>query len=142
MPVERFIARWVERGSWFIAGLLWLIWLGYEDRSIRSVLTVAAAISAAIGVTTYRTCIPRIPSTPRARLGLKVISAGFAGGLVGVLAVVLMLVKLSLHNHGAPEFNVGDVLLSLRTVPAWLAAGLISGLAVGLSGLALERRAP
>lgn len=131
----------VGRASWGIAGLLWFVWLGYEDRSVNSVFVLAAALALAGGIQLYRNLSTRLSSAAKSRLWLFIFSGGLAGLLVSVIAIMLMLVKISLHGHSPPDFSNADLLTALKATPAWFAAGIAIGLGAGLAVKALKPQA-
>jgi hypothetical protein len=52
------------------------------------------------------------------------------------LAVVLMLMKLSLHTHPYPDLLPVDLTAVLGRTPVWALAGLAVGLGAGLAAMA------
>jgi hypothetical protein len=55
------------------------------------------------------------------------------------LAALFMILKLGLHTRAVPDFGVADLMTVLGRTPVWTVIGLLTGLAGGLLGLALER---
>jgi hypothetical protein len=39
--------RWIVRIAWAVAGVIWLLWIGYEDRELSAVTAVAALVAGA-----------------------------------------------------------------------------------------------
>ncbi len=148
--------RTLTRAAWGLTGVLWFLWLGVEDRSADGPVMVAAAACLALGLSTLQRCrgVVRTPGYRRLDtvLGHRVdgrivwlaqcVVCGFGAGLaVGPLAALLMLVKVSLHDHPAPDFTAADLGATLMRTPAWALAGLCLGAALGLAGMALTRAA-
>lgn len=109
---------------WAAAGVAWLIWLGWEDRSTTPVLILAVLIAAAIG----STWLERWRRPTAAHPGWRWAAAGaLMGGAVPLLATVLILVKVSLHGHNPSDFSQADIGQVLRRIPVWALAGLLAG---------------
>jgi len=119
------VRSWPLRLLWAGVGLAWLLWLGYEDRSVRPVLVLAALIALAASLS----WIQRRPGWPAWRFGwgLKLVLAAGIGGIVPLLTSVLMLVKVSLHSHASADFDSADLIAVLSRWPIWAAAGLLLG---------------
>ena len=122
---------WVVRVAWGISGLLWFIWLSYEDRSLTSVMLVAAAILMAASLTIfYRSIWQR--DLPGSRGFFWIALLGLVAGLsMSLLTVGLLVVKISLHNHSVPDFSVLDMVSVLSRIPIWGIVGLLSGVSFG-----------
>jgi len=150
--------RSMERAAWALAGLLWFFWLGAEDGSADGPLLVAAAACLALGLTLLRRWRSRRGGAdigaavayglfgrrldPRAVWLAQSSVCGFGSGLaVGPLAALLMLVKVSLHGHPAPDFSGGEIAGVLMRTPAWALAGLCLGASLGLATVAWIGRA-
>ena len=43
--------KWIQRGVWAIAGVLWFLWIGYEDRSTTAVQLLSLILSLALALT-------------------------------------------------------------------------------------------
>jgi len=144
----------IQRAAWGLTGLLWFLWLAVEDRSAGGPVIVAAAACLAVGLTVLRrwrlrgagkTPAPAlVHSLWGRRLDERMVwlaqstLCGFGAGLVvGPVAALLMLVKVSLHGHPAPDFTGADLVGALMRTPAWALAGLCLGAALGLVCLAL-----
>ena len=52
-----------------------------------------------------------------------------SGGFVGPIAVILALVKTSLHQHAQADFSSEDLTLFVERIPIWALAGLLFGAA-------------
>jgi hypothetical protein len=122
---------WAVRSAWAFSGLLWFFWLGYEDRSLTSVMLVAVAIIIAASITIfYRTIWSR--EVPGSRGFFWTSLLGLVAGLsVGPTTVLLVAVKISLHDHPVPDFTALDMVSVLGRIPIWGIIGLLSGMAIG-----------
>ena len=122
---------WAVRSAWAFSGLLWLFWLGYEDRSLTSVMLVAVAIIIAASITIfYRTIWSREAQGSRGFFWSALL--GLAAGLsVGPTTLLLVAVKISLHDHSFPDFTLLDMVSVLNRMPIWGIIGLLSGMAFG-----------
>ncbi len=122
---------WAVRAAWAFSGLLWFFWLGYEDRSLTSVMLIAVAIIIAVSMTIfYRTIWSR--EAPGSRGFFWTSLLGLAAGLsVGPTTVLLVAVKISLHDHTVPDFTAQDMVSVLNLMPIWGIIGLLSGMALG-----------
>jgi hypothetical protein len=122
---------WAVRAAWAFSGLLWFFWLGYEDRSLTSVMLIAVAIIIAVSMTIFfRTIWSR--EAPGSRGFFWTSLLGLAAGLsVGPTTVLLVAVKISLHDHTVPDFTAQDMVSVLNRMPIWGIIGLLSGMALG-----------
>ena len=144
-----------QRVAWGLTGLLWFLWLGVEDRTVRGPLIVAAAGCLALGLTGLRRWRQRLvggscaPAAVHPMLGCRLdrrmvwlaqtTLCGFGAGLLaGPVAAMLMLVKVSLHGHATPDFTGVDLVHVLVRTPAWALSGLCLGAALGLGVLGLR----
>ncbi len=114
------------------AGVSWFFWFTYEDRGLVAVMLVASAFAAGIGLTALARWLgDRVLSQSAWLVGASL--AGLAGGAsVGVVAVLLMLVKVSLHDHPVPDFTQADLGAVLGRTPVWAISGALVGGALGL----------
>lgn len=130
--IEARQSEWWIRSAWLIAFVLWFIWIGLEDRSSVTVLIMSAAPILAVGITLYIRRVMRLPGPGARRFG-TILLLGLVGGLlVTPTAVVLMAVKIALHNHALPEFTRGDVNRVLSSTPAWTLGAFMLGAAGAL----------
>jgi hypothetical protein len=130
------VLSWPVRLAWLVTGLMWFVWLGVEDRSVIVVLLLGTAISFSAALTG----LDRWGSGRRlseAQWWTRWIAFGLsvAAG-IGPLALLLMTVKVSLHSHGLPDFNLGHVEQLLRLWPVWGLGALLCGLGLGALGKA------
>jgi hypothetical protein len=131
--------RWIVRIAWAVAGVIWLLWIGYEDREQSAVTAVAALVAGAFGLSGFARWVGPDEITRRTWLVRTALAGTAAGASVGPLAALFMILKLGLHTHVVPHFDVADLMTVLGRTPVWTAIGLLAGLAGGLLGLALER---
>lgn len=124
--------RWAVRIAWAVAGLVWFVWLGAEDRGPATAIGVSVVLATAWGLSTAREALTRAPW----RLPLVGLAAGSA---VGPLAALLMLIKTSIHAHPVPDFTPEDLRAAISRLPLWAGVGLLLGVAGVL--LAAARRA-
>ncbi|HLC05203.1 MAG TPA: hypothetical protein VJK02_19385 [Anaerolineales bacterium] len=131
--------RWVVRYAWMIAAPTAFFWIAYEDRSPSTVMGLSAIVCAAFAVTAIARWRGGILAERRRWL-LETMGVGLAtGALVAPVAVVLILVKISLHSHGTPDFTTSDIAQVMNRLPVWALAGVLCGEALGLIGVAFSR---
>ena len=132
---NRTLLLWVVRIAWLITGILWFIWIGYEDRGVTSVLLVALTIVIAFGMT----MVYRAPDLMMGGNLARPLLLGLGAGLsIPILTSLLMLVKISLHDHPIPDFSVDDSVQVLGLLPIWGLIGLLVG--AGLVGISRSQR--
>lgn len=126
----------IRRIIWGIAGISWFLWIGFEDRSLTPILILSALISFAIGIEIrFRWGFNLSRSRIENLIRLMAVGA-FAGAIVGPIAVLLALLKTSLHLHAVTDFSTDDLILLVRRVPVWALAGLLFGAAGSILGWA------
>ena len=123
--------KWVRRGAWAVAGIVWIFWLGYEDRSLTSLIIVAALIAFALGIEAMNRWTESRPTVGLIWLVRSIIVGGLTGAAVGPIAVLLALIKISLHSHTTPDFSIEDIRVLVRNSMPWIATGSLFGAAVG-----------
>ena len=111
--------RWAARAAWALAGIMAFFWIGAEDVGLGRVMSLAALLGAGLGLTL-------IQHGARSR-AWSVVAGTLSGTAVPLIAVVLMLVKVSLHAHPNPDFALADFQGALRLTPVWALAGLLAG---------------
>jgi hypothetical protein len=118
----------LERALFLLALVLALAWLTVEENS---------RLGAAVLGVPWAVWIAGRVRFPRAGPALGVIPRSMLGGAcVGPLAFVLMLLKVALHSHVSPDYQLEDLVATL----AWTPIGAGLGAMVGI-GLALIRSA-
>jgi hypothetical protein len=123
--------RWT-RITLAVTGVLWFIWIGIEDQSPISVLIMAVIMIMALLTASLERYFSRLPESA-ARRFMVIVTSGLMGGLlVTPVAVLLMAVKVSLHNHSVPDFSRLDVIQVLYSTPAWALGMLMLSAAVAL----------
>jgi hypothetical protein len=131
--------RWVARLAWVVAAPAWFVWLASDDRGVGAIMAVAAIVCVAFalsGIARWRGG----KGVGRRRWLLESMAVGLlTGGLVPPVAVLLILIKISLHSQGTPGFTLGDIGGILNRLPVWALAGVLTGEAMGLIGAALGR---
>jgi len=128
-PKARF-----ERALFLLALALALAWLTVEENS-----RLGAAV---FGVPWAVTIAGRV-RFPRAGPALGVILRSMVGGVcLGPLAAVLMLLKVALHSHVSPDYQLEDLVAMLAWTPIGAGLGGIVGAGVALIRSAWLRGPP
>jgi hypothetical protein len=125
----------LRRGAWALAGFLWFLWIGYEDRSLIAVSILAASIAFVLAVEAWMRWIEDVVAGSRKVVLTMVLGLG-AGTAMGPISVVLAALKISLHQHAILDFSIVDIGLLLSRSPYWMVIGLLAGVAAGLLVLA------
>ena len=132
--------RWVVRLVWVVVAPAWFVWIALEDRTLAPVMLLAALISSAFAITG----LARWRSgtrVERRRWLLESTGVGLAAGaLVAPAAILLILIKISIHAHGTPDFSPTDIGAVIRRFPVWMLAGTLCGEALGLALVVAARR--
>lgn len=118
---------WSKKIAWAFAGLVWLFWIGYEDRGLVAVLIVSAVIVVPVGFDAYVRWRVKLGVSYRQSTLRGALAGTLSGALVGIVAILIALMKVSLHQHVIPDFSSGDILTLLNRIPAWSSAGLLIG---------------
>lgn len=126
------VFRKTVRPLWFVAGVIWFIWLGYEDRNLIVVSVLAAILAAVGGSTVLDRTAKRNTDQGRLSLARVVIVAMVAGAAAGPLAAFLMVFKVGLHGHTAPDFSTSQIQAVLSRTPVWAVVGALIGMALGI----------
>jgi hypothetical protein len=131
--------RWVVRFAWVVAAPAWLVWLAYEDRDLGTVMGMSALVCVAFALTAVaRWRAGKL--VERRRWLLESMGIGLLSGLlVAPVAALLILVKISLHSHGTPDFTSGDIADVMNRVAVWALAGVLIGEGLGLIGVTFSR---
>jgi hypothetical protein len=124
----------VRRLAWGTAGLIWFLWIGYEDRGLTPVLILSAVIAFSIGLEVSRR--RRIGENQSQAVGIirGMAIGGLSGALVGPISLLLASVKTSLHQHESSDFRTDDLIMLVGGIPIWALAGLLFGTAASLLG--------
>jgi len=124
------------RIAWILLGAAVLVWLSFEDQSVRPVLFFAALIC---GLAAYSLALRwRLTTRPRS-YALPILGAA-AGLAVVPAALFLMVLKSGLHSHLTPDFTPDQIAWVVTRAPAWGMAGLLAGCAAFLFPLARSGR--
>lgn len=116
--------RWSRLG---LVGLvvLWFVWIGIEDTGLFTVLVMAAALLIAAAVAVYMRQNERLPQSGKQRFTAILLIGLASGVLITPTAVLLMAIKISLHNHIVPDFTRRDITAVLESTPAWVLGALL-----------------
>jgi hypothetical protein len=119
-----------NRIRWFRLGLvglvvLWFVWIGIEDTGLFTVLLMAAALLIAAAVAVYMRQNERLPQSGKQRFAAILLIGLASGTLITPTAVLLMAIKISLHNHIVPDFTRRDITAVLESTPAWVLGALL-----------------
>lgn len=126
--------KWMLRTLWAIAAILWFFWLSFEDQGVQTVVIIATGIGVPLGFQLFAALpLPANHAQNAWMLG-SILSGGIAGFLVSPIAILLVLIKISLHQHPVPDFSVMDLQNLWQRTPFWLLAGLLFGAAGGVWG--------
>ena len=118
--------------AWGLVGILWFLWIAYEDQTLIAITVVAMAIAVAAGLTILGRWVGRETFTRREWL-IRTGTVGLlAGAAVGPLSALLMLLKLGLHAHPEPDFTPEIFAAALSRTFGWAAIGALLGAAFGL----------
>lgn len=126
------MATWADRLLWALVALAWFLWIGYEDRSLTIVMLVALLLAIRLFVSLRLRWTSRGGERFAQPLWNAVLGSA-SGASVPVLAALLILVKVSLHNHPVPDFQIEDIQAVLGRTAVWALAGLLVGAAIGVS---------
>ncbi len=122
---------WVDRLLWAIVGLVWFLWLGYEDRTLGIVMVVACLLAVRFLMTAWLRWVAGAESWGE-RAGRSAALGALLGASVPALAALLIMMKVSLHSHPEPDFNLMDIRALLIRTPVWALVGLLVGASLGL----------
>ena len=135
--------RWIVRLVWVVVAPAWFVWIAVEDRTLGPVMLLAALVSSAFAITGLARWRSGSP-VERRRWLLESTGVGLAAGaLVAPIAILLILIKISIHAHGTPDFSPTDIGAVMGRMPVWMLAGMLCGEALGLAiGAAARREEP
>jgi hypothetical protein len=123
--------KWLRTLVFCVTGVVWFFWLSHEDSGFSSVRLVAALIAFALGLESLARWTKRRPAKRAIWLLRSVIIGALAGAIVGPIAVLLALVKISLHPPLRLDFDLSTMRLLLGQSLTWIAAGGLFGAAGG-----------
>jgi hypothetical protein len=121
------------RAYGLVLGVLFFLWLPFEDTHTRYALLLAAGLSAWLGLRYGVRFAARRYLFGYALLGVLV------GLAVAPVALALMAVKVGLHAHGFSDFTLSQILAIFESAPWWALAGGIAG---GLGGFLSQGQTP
>jgi hypothetical protein len=126
------------RTAALLYGAALFFWLQVEDNSVAPVIGFAFAGSALLVASRAWRWVAASRSAAR---GVVVsMLAGMAVGLLTALAAsLLMVLKTGLHSHLYPDYLPAQIIAVLQRAPAWMAAGTLGGLGVGIAWRAVRR---
>ncbi|MGD9091655.1 MAG: hypothetical protein PVF74_02325 [Anaerolineales bacterium] len=132
-----------ELRIWRIAaillGVLWLLWLPFEDSDERWVILFAVAICGLFEVRILMSGFvrkyslarvassQRHPGVIRSYLFYALIGA-IAGIGITVVALLLMAFKTGLHGHATPDYTVEQMIAVAQLTPIWILAGMLTSI--------------
>ncbi len=115
--------RWIA----IVWGVIFLLWLPFEDLGVQSVGLLAAALCFLMAFSFLNR-----NQSPQNNLIMRYSITGIIAGLTTApLAVALMAFKSGAHGHTLPDFTPDQMLTILRRAPVWSMSGLLIGLGSG-----------
>jgi len=115
--------RW-RRWSGFLLGGIILFWLPIEDVNLTAAATLAAAVCFWFAILFGKRW------NFQAR---QYVWAGLVSGLcVGPVGFFLMVFKIGLHSHSAPDFTLAQLFQLLKMSPLFAGSGFLLGWSVHL----------
>jgi hypothetical protein len=131
-PSKQFLT--IRRITWAITGVLWFLWIGYEDRGVTAILIMSAVITFPVGLEFYRRR-GKGDALGQAAWIIRGLSIGaMSGALVGPVALLLASLKTSLHQHEVADFGTDELILLVNRIPVWALAGVLFGTAGAMLG--------
>jgi hypothetical protein len=121
--------------AWAVAGAIWVLWLGFEDRGPATPVGMAAILAAAWGATAF---LKEGDARAGRQPGRALLIGLAAGSAVGPGAALLMLIKTSIHSHPVLDFTPADLSAAIGRTPIWAGVGLLAGAGVALLVAARE----
>lgn len=131
--------NWFRRATWAVVGIASIFWLGYEDRTLTSLTVVAILVAFALGVEGLNRWSQSRPTVGVIWLIRSIVVGALAGAAVGPIAILLALIKISIHHHAAPDFSFEELRALVRNSLPWITAGSLFGAAVGFIRLSQKR---
>ena len=123
-------------------GILWLLWLPFEDTSERLPIVFAIAICSLVAArilisplaSKYSLSEPgpgQSGQTVISRYLFYAVIGLLAGAGITLVALILMAFKTGLHGHVTPDYTIDQVIAVVRLTPFWVLAGIL--ISVGLA---------
>ena len=106
-----------------ILGMVFFLWIPFEDTSAAPAILLAAAISFWLASLFLALFQPPFQNT----LFNFVLIGTAAGMAVTPLALGLMALKTGLHGHSAPDFTSQQIISVIRRTPLWMIGGFLIG---------------
>ncbi|NIM93449.1 MAG: hypothetical protein GTO18_07035 [Anaerolineales bacterium] len=131
---------WFRRMIWGLAGISIFFWIGYEDQGLLAVTLIASLLALAIAVEVFNRWERAHPGGGATSMLHSTVVGMLFGALVGPIAVLLALIKLSLHQHSVPDFTINDLGLLIQSSLGWSLVGALMGMGGGL--IFLSRKKP
>lgn len=119
-----------------LVGAFSFFWIGIEDRHLNLVILLAVFISASAALSLLARWELKGTTSVRGRFMQRWCIGTLAGAAISPLAVLLMSIKVGLHDHPVPEFSPADLASVLDRTLIWIVVGCLVGLAGGLIHLA------
>jgi hypothetical protein len=107
-------------------GILVLVWLSIENDSL-FLLIIISALTTTLGMIVL---LSRSSRPALERWYAYPLVGAVTGLLIIPVALVLVLVKIGLHNHPLPDFSPEQVHALLRLTPVSILAGFLTGLGI------------
>ena len=131
--------KWLRRIIWIVTGVIWFFWLGYEDKGLVAIVALAVLVAFALGLEGLTRWAQKRPTRPTIWLLQSIIVGALAGAVVGPIAILLALVKISLHHHPTSDFELASIKILVGQSIPWMAAGALFGAAVGFLKLSRKK---
>ena len=125
---------WIDRSrTWLrfcglLLGILVLVWLPFEERSVLGVLLIAGLLCTWGGIW----LLFRAGSYRKYGVVRYMQIGGLAGFLLVPVAILLMAIKTGIHGHGTPDFSVEQMQAVLSRIPYFMFGGVLVGAGIGL----------
>ena len=112
-----------------LLGILFLIWLPFEDQGLTLIFLFALAFSTLLGLYVYQRWQAGPPPPWKAAL-----CGCLAGALVTPLILLILGIKAGVHGHTVPESAASELTGIFWLTPLWLLAGGLVGVGLGVFG--------
>jgi hypothetical protein len=124
----------IRRAAWALAGILWFLWIGYEDRGLTPILILSMVIMVPMGIELYQRWSMKDGEEKATSMLKGIAVGGISGVLVIPIAVILASMKTSLHQHESLDFSREDFILLVDHLPVWIIAGMFIGTGASIWG--------